>query len=120
MTFGDRLSSSVRYISDSFWASAYQRFVRQNDMEMVPGFLLKDVHGRQWSLDDFLDKPTLLVFTSPHCQPCKSIYPVLRAMLAGGEADSLNVVLLSRGATRTNRVLIDVIHLQGLTVLGRR
>jgi thiol-disulfide isomerase/thioredoxin len=120
MTLADRASSTFKYIRDSFWAGAYERFVDQNAVEIVPRFSLKDVHGRQWSLDDFLDKPTLLVFTSPHCQPCKSIYPVLRAMSAGSEAESVNLVLLSRGATRTNRVLIEENDLEGVTVLGSR
>ena len=116
----ERASSTFKYIRDSFWAGAYERFVGQNDVGIVPGFSLKDVHGRQWSFDDFLDKPTLLVFTSPHCEPCKSVYPVLRAMRAGSKADSVNLVLLSRGATRTNRFLIEENDLEGVTVLGSR
>lgn len=115
-----RASSTFKYIVDSFWAGAYERFVDQSDMEIVPRFSLRDVRGREWSLDDFLEKPTLLVFTSPHCQPCKPIYPVLRAMCAAGEADCVNVVLLSRAATQTNRVLIEENELEGLTVLGSR
>jgi peroxiredoxin len=120
MTLAVRASSTVRYIIDSFWAGAYERFVGQNDIEIVPRFSLRDVHGRRWSLDDFLDKPTLLVFTSPHCQPCKSVYPVLRAIRDGRQADSVNLVLLSRGATGTNRALIEENELEGLTVLGSR
>lgn len=115
-----RASSTFRYILDAFWAGAYERFVDRNSVETVPRFSLRDVHGHQRSLDDFLDKPTLLVFTSPHCQPCKSVYPVLRAMQAGSQADSVNLVLLSRGATRTNRALIEDNALEGLIVLGSR
>lgn len=115
-----RALSSIRYIIDSFWASAYQRFVEENGIETVAPFSLKDAEGRSWSLDEHLDMPTLLVFTSPHCQPCKSLYPVLRGMRAGPEAESLNLVLVSRGATRTNRLLIEENELEGLTVLGGR
>lgn len=120
MAVAERASSTFKYIRDSFWAGAYERFVGQNDVEIVPRFSLRDVHGRQWTLDDFLDKPTLLVFTSPHCQPCKLVYPVLREIRTGGDADSLNLVLLSRGATRTNRALIEENELEGVTVLGSR
>lgn len=120
MALADRSSSTFRYILDSFWAGAYKRFVAENEVDIVPPFSLKDVDGRQWSLDDFLDKPTLLVFTSPHCQPCKAVYPVLRAFSAGSEAESVNLVLLSRGATRTNRILIEENELKRVTVLGSR
>lgn len=120
MALAERVTSTFSYIVDSFWASAYKRFVDQNDFESVPPFSLGDVHGRRWSLDDLLDKPTLLVFTSPHCQPCKSVYPALRAMRAGSDADSVNLVLMSRGATRTNRVLIEENELEDLIVLGSR
>ena len=120
MALADRTSSTFRYIVDSFWAGAYERFVSQNDVGVVPSFSLRDVDGRRWSLDDFLDKPTLLVFTSPHCQPCKVVYPVLRALRASRDADSVNLVLLSRGGTRTNRALIEENELEGVTVLGSR
>ncbi len=120
MALAERASSSIRYILDSYWAGAYQRFVDQSNIETVPSFSLRDVDGQKWALDDSLDKPTLLVFTSPHCQPCKSVYPVLRSMRAGAEADSVNLVLLSRGATRTNRALVEENELEGLTVLGSR
>jgi hypothetical protein len=120
MALAGRTTSTLRYIVDSFWAGAYERFVTDNNVQTVPRFSLRDVHGRDWSLDDFLDKPTLLVFTSPHCQPCKSVYPVLRAIRAGREGDLVNLVLLSRGATRTNRGLIEANELQGVTVLGSR
>lgn len=120
MTLADRASSICRYVFDSFWSSAYQRFVSQNEIAAVPPFSLRDVHGREWSLDDFLDKPTLLVFTSPHCQPCKAVYPALRALRASSEGDSVNLVLASRGGTRTNRALIEEHELEGVTVLGSR
>ncbi|HEX2296790.1 MAG TPA: redoxin domain-containing protein [Actinomycetota bacterium] len=120
MALAGRASSTFRYLMDCFWTGAYERFVGQNDVEIVPPFSLKDVDGRRRSLDDFLDKPTLLVFTSPHCQPCKSVYPVLRAMRHGSEADAVNLVLLSRGATSTNRALVEENELEGVTVLGSR
>jgi thiol-disulfide isomerase/thioredoxin len=120
MALEERPLSGVRYILDSFWAGAYRRFVTQNDIEIIPSFSLKDIDGRSWSLDDFLDKPTLLVFTSPHCGPCKTVYPALRTIRAGTKADSVNLVLLSRGATATNRALVEEYELEGIAVLGSR
>lgn len=112
-----RASSTFRYIVDSFWTGAYERFVRQNDVRALIPFSLRDVRGHLWSSDSLVDRPTLLVFTSPHCQPCKAIYPGLRALRDGGGVD---LVLLSRGAARTNRALIEEHALEGLTVLGSR
>ena len=120
MAFADRASSTFRHISDSFWAGAYERFVSQSDIATVPPFSLRDVDGRPWSLDDFLAKPTLFVVTSPHCQPCKAVYPVLRELRGTSEADSVNLVLLSRGSTHTNRALIEENQLEGVIVLGSR
>lgn len=120
MTWANRVSSSFGYVVDSFWAGAYERFAARNELATIPPFSLRDVEGRQRPLDDFLHKPTLLVFTSPHCGPCKSVYPVLRTMAAGSEADSVNLVLLSRAGTKTNRALIEENDLEGVTVLGGR
>lgn len=110
----------IRYIADSFWGGAYRRFLAHNDLKVIPSFSLRDVDGSEWSLDESLDKPTLLVFTSPHCGPCKSVYPVLRALRDDEEAGSMNLVMLSRGAARTNRALVEEFGLEGIVMLGSR
>jgi len=113
-------SSRIKHIVDSFWAGAYGRFITQAELDVVPCFSLRDVDGREWSLDTLIEKPTLLVFTSPHCQPCKSVYPVIHALRDNTEFDSTNLVILSRGAIPTNRALIEEYELEGVLVLGSR
>lgn len=114
-----RASSSWRYVLDSFWAKAYARHVDRNPYPLVEPFALKDFEGRAWTLKDCLDKPAVFVFTSPHCEPCKAVYPVL-SRLVPTAAQHVNLVLLSRGARHTNRSLAQEHHLDGVTVLGSR
>jgi len=120
MTVAERCSSRFRFIADSFWAGAYDRFVAKEGLSAIPSFSLKDVNGNERYLEEFLAKPTLLVFTSPHCGPCKSIYPVLRELDEDSEVGSMNLVLVSRGATRSNRALVEKYGLERITVLGGR
>ena len=120
MLYAERHRSWFRYILDSFWVGAYQHFVDREEAPVIRPFSLRDTQGDEWSLDSSLRKPTLLVFTSPSCGPCKSIYPALRTLRADTPVDAVEVVLLSRGATRTNRELVQKHGLQEVTVLGSR
>lgn len=120
MAVAARGSSTFTFIADSFWAGAYKRLLAQQDLKIVPSFSLRDIGGLEWSLDESLDKPTLLVFTSPHCEPCKSVYPTIRALRDESDAARMNLVMLSRGARRTNRALVEENDLEGVIVLGSR
>ena len=120
MAVARRRLSGLHYIVDSFWAGAYERLITKDDLEIAPSFSLRDVGGLEWSLDESLDKPTLLLFTSPHCAPCKTVYPTIRALRDQPEADRMNLVMLSRGARRTNRALVEENDLEGIVVLGSR
>lgn len=113
-------SSRFKHVANSFWAAAYGRLLAKGSYPVVPSFSLRDIDGVSWSLDESLDKPTLLIFTSPHCGPCKSVYPIIRELRDSSEANSMNVVLLSRGATKTNQTLVEEHGLEGVVVLGSR
>jgi thiol-disulfide isomerase/thioredoxin len=118
--FRYRRLSGLKHVADSFWAAAYGRVLAKGNYPVVPPFSLRDIDGASWSLDESLDKPTILIFTSPHCGPCKSVYPIIRELRDSSEASSTNLVLLSRGATKTNRTLVEEHGLEGVVVLGSR
>lgn len=45
--------------------------------EAAPAFVLVDLDGREWSLEELKGKPVFINFWSTWCQPCKSEHPML-------------------------------------------
>lgn len=66
----------------------------------APDFTLPDVTGQQCSLQSLRDhgKPILLVFSSPHCEPCKALWPYISRWTREHE-QALNLMVISRGPT---------------------
>lgn len=105
--------SSMR---EAFWASARGRLVSKVGFEPATQFSLRDTQRQPRKLSDFLNKPTIIIFTSPHCEPCKTVYPMLNEI----RNDAVNFVLLCRGATATNRRIKQEYALDGVDILGSR
>lgn len=72
---------------------------------LVPEFSTPDLHGRQQTLEQFLDKPLLLVFGSPVCEPCQQLIPHLNT-LAHETRDRLNHVFLTYGTVEENSAFV--------------
>jgi peroxiredoxin len=66
----------------------------------APDFTLPDIAGQKCSLQSLRDqgKTICLVFSSPHCDPCKALWPHLSRWASEHER-TLNIVVVSRGAT---------------------
>lgn len=67
---------------------------------LAPRFELPDLDGRMYRLDEFLDRPVLLVFMAPDCIPCDALAADLVALDARAD---LNVVVVARGTLEANR-----------------
>jgi uncharacterized membrane protein YphA (DoxX/SURF4 family)/thiol-disulfide isomerase/thioredoxin len=69
----------------------------------APGFALPDLNGKTVSLSQLLaaDKPILLFFVSPSCNPCKALLPEIEAWQTELK-DKLNVVFISSGKASEN------------------
>src|SRR5207248_931999 len=67
----------------------------------APSFTLPDLDGTERTLEEFLDKRLLLVFSDPTCGPCQALSPQLEA-LHSRHRDDLNVVMVSRGGIEEN------------------
>ena len=66
----------------------------------APDFTLADIAGQPWSLQSLRDqgKPICLVFSSPHCEPCKALWPHV-SRWAREHEQGLNMIVISRGPT---------------------
>lgn len=64
----------------------------------APDFTAPDVAGQQHSLQSLRDqaKPILFVFSSPHCEPCKALWPYL-SRWAREHEQALNLIVITRG-----------------------
>jgi thiol-disulfide isomerase/thioredoxin len=65
----------------------------------APEFAVPSTKGEKCSLQTLRDegKTVCLVFSSPHCEPCRALWPYL-GRWAREHADSLNIVVISRGS----------------------
>jgi peroxiredoxin len=69
----------------------------------APEFELPAISGEKWSLHALREKHQnlMLIFTSPYCEPCQALAPLLVRWV--GEMDCLpQVVLISRGTVADN------------------
>lgn len=71
---------------------------------LAPQFRLASTEGEQVSLDDLLGygKPVLLLFVSPNCFPCESLFPLVKEWERDYRGE-LTVALLSKGGLEENR-----------------
>jgi len=69
----------------------------------APRFTLPDHEAREWSLDALLalEKPVVLIFSSPHCESCQALAPKLPG-LAAQYQDAFRLVLVTRGSRQQN------------------
>lgn len=103
--------------SRAFWSSARRHSADRRNARKAPPFELRDSRNRLRSLEEFLGRTSLFLFTSPHCEPCRSLYSRLSDIAA---CPGWRVVLFSRAATATNARLLDEIGLEDLAILGSR
>jgi uncharacterized membrane protein YphA (DoxX/SURF4 family)/peroxiredoxin len=69
----------------------------------APDFTLPDITGQKCSLQSLRGqgRTICLVFSSPHCDPCRALWPYLRRWVE--EQDHvLNIIVISRGTTTEN------------------
>ena len=71
----------------------------------APAFDVPSLTGERITLGSLsaLDVPSLLLFTSPHCGPCKTLFPIAAAWQEE-HADVLNVVFVTDGGVEAARV----------------
>jgi thiol-disulfide isomerase/thioredoxin len=86
---------------------------------VAPPFALPTLAGGQTSLDDLLalGKPTLLLFVSPNCAPCKSLLPHVRVWQRD-YGDHLTIVVLSKGSEKEVQSKIAKYEARHLLLLG--
>jgi peroxiredoxin len=73
------------------------------------------------SLDDLLayGKSVLLLFVSPHCRPCETLLPVVKAWERDLGAQ-LTIALISRGSLKDNRERVEKFGATHLLLQGER
>jgi uncharacterized membrane protein YphA (DoxX/SURF4 family)/peroxiredoxin len=85
----------------------------------APEFTLSDITGQKCSLQSLRDqgKPVCLIFSSPHCDSCRALWPYISPW-AREHDQALNIVVVSRGAATEN--LAKQHHLEASRVLLQR
>ncbi len=70
----------------------------------APSFSLKGLHGETLTLDALraAGKPTLLLFSDPHCGPCNALLPEIGTWQRD-HTNRLTLALISRGSVEENR-----------------
>ena len=71
---------------------------------VAPSFSLSGLHGETLTLEALRasGKPTLLIFSDPHCGPCNALLPEV-GKWQREESRTMSVVLVSRGSIEENR-----------------
>jgi peroxiredoxin len=69
--------------------------------ERAPAFRLPGLDGEEHTLDEYIGRPLLLVFTDPNCGPCRETMPELER-LHRERSHVLKVVAISRGTEEAN------------------
>ena len=72
--------------------------------QSAPAFRLPRVDGGELSLNDYLGRRVLLVFSDPDCAPCDALAPRLEQL--SRTAAGVDVLMISRGDPAANRVKI--------------
>jgi peroxiredoxin len=69
----------------------------------APEFALPNITGQKCSLRSLLEqrKAVVLVFTTPYCDPCRALLPVVRGWMLE-HRESLTIVVISRGTAKEN------------------
>lgn len=84
----------------------------------APNFSLPRLDGSNLSLEDFREGRILLVFSDPHCGPCNALAPELEKFHR--EDPSVQLVMISRGEPKENRVKVKKHDLTFPVVLQRQ
>lgn len=82
----------------------------------APGFSLKDISGRDWSLEDLKGKVVFINFWGTWCQPCKKELPALNEL----QRKNKEVVIIAINIDKTREsadTFLKKISLDQLTIL---
>jgi len=82
----------------------------------APGFSLKDISGKDWSLEDLKGKVVFINFWGTWCQPCKKELPALNEL----QRKNKEVVIIAINIDKTREsadTFLKKISLDQLTIL---
>jgi peroxiredoxin len=89
-----------------------------SDGTPAPNFNLPSLDGKNVSLQQFLGRRVLLVFSDPACGPCNSLTPRLEQL--SRRTPDIQIVMISRGDIAVNRKKVAQHGLTFPVVLQRR
>jgi peroxiredoxin len=70
---------------------------------LAPDFTLPELYGRPISIEQYRGRRLILVFSDPHCGPCNELAPYLARAYQRCQADSTEIVVVTRGDVEENR-----------------
>jgi peroxiredoxin len=69
----------------------------------APSFNLPDLDGRAVSLDQYLGRHVLLIFSDPKCGPCEALLPELVRFESEQRDGAVALIMVGRGEAEINR-----------------
>ena len=69
----------------------------------APSFTLPDLDGREVSLEEYIGKQLLLIFSDPNCGPCNQLAPELARLHRQHRDNGLSLIMVGRGELEENR-----------------
>ncbi|MDX8363287.1 thioredoxin fold domain-containing protein [Cytobacillus sp. IB215316] len=105
-----------RYIQ--FVESMKMGIPRNKQIEKIPNMVLQSDLNKEVTLniDNNLEKDLLLIFISPNCSACKSLYPDLKNDLNGYK--DVFTMIVSRGESEENQKYYDHFKNEGLNYVS--
>ena len=82
----------------------------------APGFSLKDISGRDWSLEDLKGKAVFINFWGTWCQPCKKELPALNELQRKNKEVVIIAINIDK-SRETADTFLKKISLDQLTIL---
>src|SRR4051812_49296506 len=76
-----------------------------SDGTQAPNFNLPSLDGKNISLNQFLGRRVLLVFSDPSCGPCNALTPRLEKL--SRRTPDIQIVMVSRGDIAVNRAKVS-------------
>lgn len=82
----------------------------------APGFSLKDISGKEWSLEDLKGKAVFINFWGTWCQPCRKELPMLNELQKRNKEVVIIAINIDKGRS-TADAFLKKIPLDQLTIL---
>jgi peroxiredoxin len=88
--------------------------------ETVPAFMAQTLNGEIVTHATYAKQPTLFVFISTHCKPCRELLPTINRLNSGTQRAGVELVLVSSDNLADTQMLVNDMQIQVPTLVAPR